>query len=573
MDFQDWLPELRWSESLFLRYGVLSLVLSVGLGILTAVVNPVVAIGNIRTLFTTLAIIEASILAIVFSVTVVALQLVVNRYSARLSSLFVGEPLFRVTFGLFIVAIMINLVATYLLPRQVTQGFNGLVGVAFGLAAVSIYALYQFIQMMIQRGSPDELITVLIERELKPENYLPETRGEFADLEIHPIRPLYQTISRAIELGEFQTGRQGITGIRTVLIGTIEYLVDKYSLEEAAEYAESVAEEVLTEYIPSIIEQIYNHEQYDLLSTVISDVEAVAASALEDGVTEVTIDAADGLQDAAIDAPMTVEGNRLREPIKESLLTMATDAAREADYSTFVSVFHSLNFPMQILIRRRPDANIIDYFIDRYFSHDFPGVFETLLGRYEQDIAENDINWLSPTDGKNWTLPEEAEPLRYMWKTYVKLSKSVLRYRLSEGEYPFSVASFRNGWRKMAQYAADSNIDGLATLFVISMIQITYHLDQLGDGGYGLWVTELGRIRREYDAKFVDRAFESLENGKRPEGHNISIQIKESEPVDKNSGVIDRFIQNEDNNPQFIEWLKDFEQDVLERTEELREKE
>ncbi|MFC7164857.1 DUF2254 family protein [Halospeciosus flavus] len=377
---------------------------------LTALLNPAVETENIRALLTTLATAEASVLAIVFSVTVVALQLVVTRYSARLTSLFVKEPLFRTTFALFVGAIAFNLLVVYLLPIQNSRLMNAVVGIAFALAAVSTFALYRFIRLMIQRSSPDDLISVLVERELAPDEYLPATVAAFNEIEVHPIRPLYRTIARAIELGEYQTAEQGIDGLRTVLTRTFEYLESEYSEEDADQYASAVSTKILTEYVPPILEQAYTHEQYDLVSDAVDDVEAVALDGLERDFTDVTEEAAEGLGDAFDAAPLTWEGNRLRSPVKESLLELTKVTASDADYSTFRAVFHPLNFQMKLLLRRRPDSNVTYHLVGDYYSREIGEIFEALVDRYGPAVRDQDINWISPTEGRKWTLPDEAEP-------------------------------------------------------------------------------------------------------------------------------------------------------------------
>jgi len=345
MSNRNWRGRLSaWAHSVVVRYTLLTLTAAGVVATLTALLNPAVEIENIRALLTTLATAEASVLAIVFSVTVVALQLVVTRYSARLTSLFVKEPLFRTTFALFVSAITFNLLVVYLLPIQNSRLMNAVVGIAFALAAVSTFALYRFIRLMIQRSSPDDLISVLVERELAPDEYLPATVAAFNEIEVHPIRPLYRTIARAIELGEYQTAEQGIDGLRTVLTQTFEHLESEHSEEDAAQYASAVSTEVLTEYISPILEQAYTHEQYDLVSDAVDDVEAVALDGLDRGFTDIAEDAAEGLGDAFDAAPLTWEGNRLRGPVKESLLELTKATASDADYSTFRAVFHPLNF-------------------------------------------------------------------------------------------------------------------------------------------------------------------------------------------------------------------------------------
>ena len=574
MSNRNWRERISaWAHSLIVRYLLLTLTAAGVVATLTTLLNPVVETENIRALLTTLATAEASVLAIVFSVTVVALQLVVTRYSARLTSLFIKEPLFRTTFALFVGAIAFNLLVVYLLPIPNSRLMNAVVGIAFALAAVSTFALYQFIQLMIQRSSPDDLISVLVERELAPDEYLPATTTEFTEIEVHPIRPLYRTITRAIELGEYQTAAQGIDGLRTVLIRTFEYLKNEHSEEDAAQYASAVSTEILTEYVPPILEQAYTHEQYDLVSDAVDDVEAVALDGLDRGFTDVAEDAAEGLGDAFDAAPLTWEGNRLRSPVKESLLELTKATASDAEYTTFLAVSHHLDHQMTVLLRRRPDANVTHRLVGDYYSREIAEIFEVLVDRYGDDVQDQDINWISPTEDRKWTLPDEAEPLRHVWREFASFTQTVLRYRVSEEEYPFVEGSIDDGWKRITKSAADAGIDGLATLSCITTIQLAYRVDQLENGRLGMWTNNLGLFRRDYDPAIVDRAFALLKAGEQPEGHNISVRTFDPTSDDTDEGFFERFFGTEEEDTPFEEWLVEFETDVHERTEYLREQE
>jgi len=561
-----------WDLPLIIRYTLLTVAIAAVVATLTVFFNPAVERENARAVLTTLATAEASILAIVFSVTVVALQLVVTRYSARLTSLFIKEPLFRTTFALFVGAIAFNLFVVYLLPAQNNRLTNAAVGIAFALAAVSTLALYRFIRMMIQRSSPDDLMSVLVERELAPDEYLPASIAEFNESEVHPIRPLYRTIARAIELGEYQTAKQGIDGFQTVLTETFEYLENKHSKENAAQYASAVSTEVLTAYIPPILEQAYTHEQYDLISDAVDNVEAVALNGLERDFTDVTEDAAEGLGDAFDAAPLTWEGNRLRDPIKESLLNLTKATATHAEYPTFRAVSHHLDYQMTILLRRRADANVTDRLVGDYYSRDVVEIFEILVNRYGDDVQDQDINWISPTEDRKWTLPDEADPLRHVWREYVSFTQTVLRYRVSEDEYPFVEGAIDDGWKGLTKCAADAGIDGLATLSCITTIQLAYRVDQLENGRLGRWTHHLGVLRRDYDPAIVDRAFALLKSGEQPEGRNISVQTADQASTDTGEGFLERFLTTQQESTTFEEWLDHFENEVQERTESLQEK-
>jgi hypothetical protein len=102
----------------------------------------------------------------------------------------------------------------------------------------------------------------------------------------------------------------------TVLTQTFEHLESKHTEEDAVRYATVVSTELLTEYVQPILEQAYTHEQYDLVSDAVYDVEAAAFDALNRGFTDITQDAAERLGDTFDAARLNWEGNRLRSPSK-----------------------------------------------------------------------------------------------------------------------------------------------------------------------------------------------------------------------------------------------------------------
>jgi hypothetical protein len=560
-----------WFQQLALRYVLISIATVVAFGTAAALLNPAVEIVNVRALFTTLATAEASVLAIVFSVTVVALQLVVTRYSARLTTTFVNDPLFRTTFSLFVIAIAFNLIVVYLLPPESNRLTNAAVGASLALASVSTIALYQFIQMMIERGSPDQVISVLVDRTLAPSEYLPETIEEFQQLDAHPVRKLYQTLAQTIKNGEYQAAEQGINGLHTVLSRTIEYLETEHGEEDPNEYVATVTAEPFEEYYPRIIEQAYSHEQYNLISETVEDIETLALDGLDRGFAEVTESAADGLGDAFNNAPSGWEGNRLRTPVAETLTEVVIESARRADYAVFSTVFFQLNHQMVVLLRRRSDIGVTERLVGNYYTRGVVSIFEALTDQYASELRNQDTDWISPTDGRQWTLSDDAKPIRHLWQRYTKFTQAVLRYRTDEGKYPFAEGSIDDGWKKITTHASESGLHGFATLCCITTIQLAYRVDQIGEGNPGTWVNNLGLIRLNQDPAVVDKAFTILKQGENPEGANINVHTPDMESNSEREGFFERFLHTEPEETSFEQWIVDFEKEVEDRTEYLRE--
>ena len=559
-----------WFQQLALRYVLISIATVVAFGTAAALLNPAVEIVNVRALLTTLATAEASVLAIVFSVTVVALQLVVTRYSSRLTTTFVNDPLFRTTFGLFVIAIAFNLLAVYLLPTESTRLTNAAVGVALALAGVVTFALYQFIQMMIERGSPDQVISVLVERTLAPSEYLPDTIEEFQSLDAHPIRQLYQTITQTIKNEEYQAAERGITGLQTVLAQTIEYLGTEQGDEDSGEYIAEVTTEPFEEYYPRIIEKAYSNEQYNLISETVEDVEILALNGLNRDFTEVTESAVDGLSEAFNNAPSEWEGNRLRSPIAETLIELVAECARRADYNVFSTVFAQLDHQMVVLLRRRSDIAVTEDVVSNYYTHGIVVIFKGLVYQYGSDLRNQGVDWISPTEGREWTLSDDAEPLRHLWQDYTRFTQAILRYRVDQGKYPFAEGSIDDGWKKITRYAAESELHGFATLCCITTIQLAYCVDQIGEVNPGTWTNNLAQIRLNHDPVIVDQAFTALKRGENPEGANLNVHSPTMVADSERKGFFERFLSGEPQETSFEEWILDFEKEVEERTDYMR---
>lgn len=377
-------------------------------------------------------------------------------------------------------------------------------------------------------------------------------------------------ITRAIELGEYHTAEQGIDGFQDILIGTIDYLNSEFDDEEATAYVKGVCEEPLTTYFPPLLDQLYSHEQYDLVKRTVNSIEEVAIYSVDCGFSDVAADAAKGLGDAFDAAPMNWEGNRIRQSVTETLVKLTKTTASKSGYGVFSAVVFQLNHKMILLLRRKAGRDVTYSLVGDYYRRDSVEVFEELLERYAPELEGEDINWVSPTDGRQWTLPSEAEPLRDHWRNYTSLTREVLRYRASEEQFPFVEGSIDDGWKDFITSAAESDLDGLATLCCITTIQLAYRVHLLEDGPVGFWTNNLARVRLEYDSRIVDRAFEILISGREPEGQNIQVHNYDPTMEEEEGGFLRRVFSGSDDEVTFEDWVEQFREDVLERTESLR---
>lgn len=556
-------------------FNYLSLIIGISTVLATTgwILNPNVGVQNTRLVLSTLAAAQASVLAIVFSVTVISLQFVANQYSARLTSLFIEEPMFRVTFVIFVGSVAYDLVLLYLLPSSSSPVSSAGVAVAFAVASVAVVALYRFIKLVINRSSPDELISAIVEHELEPSKVFATQESQITDSIVHPMYPLYSVITSAMESKEYVTVKRGVAAFQSVQSDMMAYLQTEYDKPTGHEYIDTCLEEVLSDYFPTIMIQAFEHEQYELISDITKAAERIGLNGLHCGYTSIAEHASNGLGEAFSEAPITWEGNRIRRPATESLAELTKVTASTAEYSDFMAVFHHLQYQFVLLLRRGIDRNAAGYLVSRYYGRYSIVIFEELIKRYNTQIDDENTNWIHRYDGRHDTLPDEAKALRHFWAERTDFTETLLRYRLQHDEFPFTEGNIDRGWKQFIDKAAENGLDGLATLFCISAIKLAYRVEEIDGRRLGQWNNHFANVRIDYNTQIVDDAFKFLKKGEGLSGDRIS---KRSSVVTREKGergLLSRILSDsEGEQMEFETWLEEFEEEVEERTQYILDK-
>lgn len=107
----------------------------------------------------TLATTQASVLAIVFSVSILGVQLVATRYSARMMTLITSSTAFHGTLLLLFVSIGYDLLLLLQLPVLTAQDAIAGLAIAAGLAISSGFALTRYVRTTLELSSPEGLLS------------------------------------------------------------------------------------------------------------------------------------------------------------------------------------------------------------------------------------------------------------------------------------------------------------------------------------------------------------------------------------------------------------------------------
>lgn len=114
-------------------------------------------------ILTTLAIIQASIFAIVFSVVILGVRLSANRYSPRLADIFKSDDFYRWTVGIFALSIGFDVAGLYALEFVVAEAMLGILVVAGILSIASFLTLHLFVNRVLEKTTPEGILKTLDE--------------------------------------------------------------------------------------------------------------------------------------------------------------------------------------------------------------------------------------------------------------------------------------------------------------------------------------------------------------------------------------------------------------------------
>ncbi|MFB6292033.1 MAG: DUF2254 family protein [Candidatus Nanohaloarchaea archaeon] len=209
--------------------------------------------ANIRFFLSALAGAQAGVLAIVFSVTVIGVQLVSGRYSPRMISLFVESRLLAFTFFVFVVSIAVDLWLMLFVGSPPGALAQTGVYAAAGLGVVATASLFVFIKQALYQSTPEGAIEAFLD-DLTTSRYLDRVRRSVDDdiQRVHPMRPLYSLVMSALSNRERATAELGLEKYGEKCLDVAADIEEHDLYPEEREVARELFKPVLDEHLHDI---------------------------------------------------------------------------------------------------------------------------------------------------------------------------------------------------------------------------------------------------------------------------------------------------------------------------------
>lgn len=113
---------------------------------------------NLRLFLSALATVQTTLIGIVFAVTILGIQIISDRYSSRMMSIFYSHPVFMAALGSFLLSIGLDLGLLFWFPNAANPWFTMLLYGSIGIAAGTAVMFVLFIRTILRLSRPEGIL-------------------------------------------------------------------------------------------------------------------------------------------------------------------------------------------------------------------------------------------------------------------------------------------------------------------------------------------------------------------------------------------------------------------------------
>lgn len=520
---------------------------------------------NIDLFLSALAGAQASVLAIVFSVTILGIQLVATRYSPRMTQLFVRAPIFTYTFGILVTSVALDLWILYNVDSAYGPLFVGGVYFAAAWAVVATASLYAYIVTALERSTPDGIISAFA-NDLTPDKYHSRVQESMSDDKgvLHPLHPLYSLIMSSISQDEWKTAERGLNHKQQIATDTARQLskTGVIPIPDHTKESRALFRTPFQEYLPEIAIHSIENDETELASNSLQICSEVAQVGIENYRNKIAHQAATGISKTIREAPYNSAGISVRSTGFRELGELLIALSKQPDFEEFSTVLSISDNSIEMMFRGGLEQRQYQPFLLEYFGSALPETQEIYLDYFGGYLPEAGVNWRSqnaPHDREN------SQFFRYIFKwrdSFINTSVRILRYRAENDEYPVADGNFYDTWKRVCEDAISLTEGEYAIVLTELFIEMAYEDYLIEERDRGSWVRHLAYLK-ENGGHIVEQAFDDLETNGRTEIIRRGYLDPRRNQAKGSTTFWDRFTSGESSpDNDFSSWLLRFEKEV-----------
>jgi hypothetical protein len=491
---------------------------------------PSVGDDTLRTVLSVMVGAQASILAILISVTLISTQLVATRYAPRMATLPFRTPLFKGTFWLFTGSILIDilLLGGVGLATTAPSIYTGLLATAVGIFAVVLAFLYYFVLGMLSRSSPERLVSLFCET-ITVEEYITDCKAHAEDetANVHPLQRLYRFIMAALSHNEFTTAQTALEQYRAYTSQMMTEVDERDVFGTASrEEQKALFGPVLRDHLPAITIQAAEKNEFQLISTAVEiQVELGTQGYSITDYSEIPDDARWGLRKMIIEAPVNSEDHTTFNQAWPALGKLMATETQHQRYSVLRSGTRLIKNRLRQSLDQSQEPIRHTNAMDDLLKSLKNGHLDALK-TVDSNVDAFELTVRTNIDTNQYTEPAKTyiKQAQFSRDAVIALSETLLQYRIDHGKWVIADGNFRSSWSELCVKAADVG----ATAYAEDLCQVLIELAVVehANGPYDhpvsravqremnsdtwAWSTHLAAVHEETDAPIVEDAFATL---------------------------------------------------------------
>jgi len=521
-------------------------------------------VSQVDRVLSTLVTAQASIVAIVFSVSILGVQLVANRYSARMTTLITSSASFQRTLLFLGVSIGIDLLLLLQLPVLSAKTTMAGVAVVGGLAVASGLVLVRYVETTLKRSTPEGLLVAYTD-EITAEDYQEQVIDSREQDEIlHPMHELHSFVMSGLSNGEWATAENGLVEFERVSIRMLRDLAEAGQLHRSSSLARFYFKTPIEEYLPRITAQAIEDGENDLSYQAVRSMGQIAEAGLKHHFPLILTTTSNGLSEIIRNAPDGEKGDSIRREslrVYSNLLTTAAEYPYPKDMVTLLSLYAS---QYRSLLYQDREPWVYGHELEEFFGRAIRPAHKQTLDQYGEYIDDLDVDWDRRTKS---TEIDNSGPynLLFAYRRYsVEVIGYILNYYSRNEEWPVNMSTLQDTWSNMAGDAIAVGADEYSRSVCRWYIDLAYLVSQV-EGGGGNWARGLAIIQDDRrSAKIVDDTFErALENGL---SAVFESERRKITPASESKSFFNKIMNSTPSHMQeYEEWVEDFRDHVNQR--------
>lgn len=518
--------------------------------------------ANARIFLSSLATAQASVLAIVFSVTLIAIQLVAPQYTPRLGTLPIQSSELITVFGYFLVSFSLDLALIIQVPTTASGLFTGGLLAAGWVGIMGFVLIVVFAREIIEQSSPEGVIEQ-IENNFTTEGFLSEVEATANnDIPgIHPLQNLFSVIMESLSRQERNAAEVGVQKYGRLAQRALEDFIASDVFENRDHtITEKLFDPILTEHLHDIalhaegvgetrIAKLATNWQYKLGKTALNTTDRTVIIQAVSGIYQVITHAPiDEGEFAANNGAWQAGGN---------LLVGAAEYPRPDSVSM---ISRRLEGRVGWQISETDDLyQVQDTMTELY--RDIKSAHDHVIINYSGELTHTEF----PQDGQGTyqadSLDEGVRAVLHLRNLLIRSSSTFFQYAIDEGQYPITDGNFRDSWKAICIRACDSEATQYATTLCQSLIEMAFigaiegpfgdggpdhFAGEVQSGGQWLWIHALAGIKHEGGEDIVEAAFQQM----------LSYESQDDQPsiplsVDQQTEIEETYYQSYLNIPEY----------------------